>query len=163
MTRRASIVVISLAATGIAVFHQSSGWSQVTPARAAKSIVVPANQEWVDSGVFVSGGQRVCLAALGQWRVSIGAAPWSGPMGYPHACPPACAMPGANHAGLIARVGPNTPVFVGQQFVFYSLWSGNLQFEINDEMGAFGDNRGSVDVLIRVDQPCRFDSDYGKP
>jgi hypothetical protein len=123
------------------------------------TITVPATSPWVDSGLSVSGGETLCVAASGTWKADP-AQPLNGPMGRAEACDPAssgCPLH-ANHASLVARVGTNAPFLVGNGFRFpvNGTWSGSVQFMINDDIGILGDNSGSMAVLVaKGNAACR--------
>jgi hypothetical protein len=145
---RTSVVIVALALTA-ALGAPPSNAEAVTTA-AGMTVTVPANRPWTDGGVDVSGsvtlhaegkinvggpevdlspaGSRVCTASptrySGQWTA-----------------------PGLPCWSLIARVGGYSPFAVGDGGTFI-VPTGRLYLGVNDETGAYGDNRGAWTVRV---------------
>lgn len=113
---------------------------------------VQANIPWQGTGVSVDPGQFVCVAAAGLW--SHGAqgvqaiTPFYGPQGFgkdePNTVPEVVSRTGA----LIGKIGANAPFLIEKRLCFMPSASGELSLQMNDEPGAFDNNRGSMHVQI---------------
>lgn len=113
---------------------------------------IQANVPWQGTGISVGPGQFVCVAADGLW--SHGAqglqaiTPFYGPKGFgkdePNTVPEVVSRTGA----LIGRIGNNAPFLIEKQLCFIPSASGELRLSMNDEPGAFANNRGSMHVQI---------------
>lgn len=113
---------------------------------------IQANAPWQGTGVSVSPGQFVCVAADGLW--SHGAqgiqaiTPFYGPKGFgkdePNTVPEVVSRTGA----LIGKIGTNAPFLIEKQLCFIPSTTGELRLQMNDEPGAFDNNRGSMHVQI---------------
>jgi hypothetical protein len=113
---------------------------------------VQANVAWQGTGVSVGPGQFVCVGADGLW--SHGAqglqamTPFYGPEGFgkdePNTVPEVVSRTGA----LIGRIGANAPFLIEKQLCFIPSAPGELSLSMNDEPGAFANNRGSLHVQI---------------
>jgi hypothetical protein len=145
---RAVMVCAAVAATGVGTL------SAAEPANKAETEcrTVQANAPWQGTGVSVSLGQFVCVAADGLWshgEQGIQAiTPFYGPQGFgkdePNTVPEVVSRTGA----LIGRIGTNAPFLIEKQLCFIPAAAGELRLQMNDEPGAFGNNRGSMQVQI---------------
>ncbi len=111
-----------------------------------KSVDVRANVEWVDTGVDVAEGQSLNISATGQWSNSgppaVGANGW-GPYD-------GTVLAGAPIAALIGRVGDRL-FLVGAAWGGRAPAAGRLYLGINDTSGTYGDNQGSLAVIIHLE------------
>lgn len=113
---------------------------------------IQANAAWQGTGVTVSPGQFVCVAAAGLWShgpQGIQAMrPFYGPQGFgkdePNTVPEVVSRTGA----LIGKIGTNAPFLIEKQLCFIPGAPGELSLSMNDEPGTFNDNLGSMHVQI---------------
>ena len=113
---------------------------------------VQASAGWQGTGVSVGPGQFVCVAADGLWShggQGIQAiTPFYGPEGFgkdePNTVPEVVSRTGA----LIGKIGANAPFLIEKQLCFIPAAPGELSLSMNDEPGAFGNNRGALQVQI---------------
>lgn len=113
---------------------------------------IEANIPWQGTGVTVSPGQFVCVAAEGLWSHGSqgiqAITPFYGPKGFgkdePNTVPEVVSRTGA----LIGKIGTNAPFLIERQLCFIPEASGELSLQMNDEPGAFGNNRGRMHVQI---------------
>jgi Ca2+-binding EF-hand superfamily protein len=120
-----------------------------TAGQTARTLVVPATQRWVDSGIDVRAGQVIQVQADGNIRMSDntndGANPsgsWSGR----HAA--AAPFPDRPAGALIARVGNSSPIFVGDNGEISAVTGGRLYFSVNDDH--LPDNSGEYRVTVSI-------------
>jgi hypothetical protein len=117
-----------------------------------KAVSVPAASPWVDSEIFLQGGETVAIRAAGYWKPDP-AKSGVGPMGRAEPCDPmsaGCPIH-VNNGAVIARVAASgSPFFVGDDFRFVvnPTWTGNLQFQINDDN--LEDNSGEMELTVDV-------------
>lgn len=118
-----------------------------TAGQAARTVVVPATQRWIDSGIDVRAGQVIEVQANGNIRMSDdtndGANPsgsWSGrrAAGAP--------LPDKPAGALIARIGNSSPIFIGDNAEISAVTSGRLYFSVNDDH--LLDNSGEYRVTV---------------
>ena len=116
-----------------------------------RSVVVPANVEWFDTGIDVRASVVFMLQidATGQWTNAAGGQP-VGPRGYGTLKLPSATAPNQPFASLIARVDQTT-FGIGDRFRKRSPATGRLYLSMNDIPGTFGDNTG--EMVVVVDQP----------
>ena len=113
---------------------------------------IQANLAWQGTGVSVSPGQFVCVAADGLWshgQQGIQAiTPFYGPQGFgkdePNTVPEVVSRTGA----LVGKIGTNAIFLIEKQLCFIPAATGELLLSMNDEPGAFANNRGSMQVQI---------------
>lgn len=124
----------------------SSSGSTAQPSGASKSVEVPANQTWVDTGLYVNKGDSVWFTVTGQ--VYMSQSQRVGPDGVPNSLnrkdnP----LPSANSGALLGRVG-NQMFLIGTTTDPISIpASGRLMLGINDDNHR--DNRDAFQVTIR--------------
>jgi hypothetical protein len=121
-------------------------------------VTVPANQEWTETAVALTAGEKVSIAAAGEIDVNngslvqpIGRKFFQGPAGagtcgneqYAHTFP----APGVNCYGMLFKIGATgVPFPVGKKIAFRSPVSGVLYLGVNDDQ--VGDNSGSWSATI---------------
>jgi tetratricopeptide (TPR) repeat protein len=110
-----------------------------------------AKQEWQNSGVMVKVGDQISVFALGRWShgTQDGGMPYYGPEGYNKYDNDAL-LRTAKVGSLICRIGSGTPFAIGTGTSFTANIEGQLQLSMNDVVGKFGNNDGSVAVQIEV-------------
>jgi tetratricopeptide (TPR) repeat protein len=118
----------------------------IIPTRRVVAATVQANGEWQNSGVTVQAGQRITLAASGRW--SHGQSNY-GPEGYDK-YDNSAVLPSAKIGSLIGRIGSGRPFLIGTSLSLTANDDGVLQLSMNDAVGTFGDNDGSVTAQIDV-------------
>lgn len=120
---------------------------------------VPADIEWVSTGIFLEEGQTVHLKSTGKaitGPINVYRGKPSGPEGSPglgcgqyEGAPPPCALDDAPYAALIGRIGPSgDPFLIGGASSFTSPASGNLYLVVNDNLGTYSDNQAGFTVLF---------------
>jgi hypothetical protein len=127
---------------------QARGLDQRVGYRALpRTLDVPANVLWVDTGVDLKEGQGLVIQASGQWSNS--GPPSKGPEGFAGYHYPGT-VADADLAALIARIGER--VFqVGAGYRGKAPASGRLYLSINDTPDTFGDNEGTLSVTINLE------------
>jgi Ca2+-binding EF-hand superfamily protein len=120
-----------------------------TAGQTARTVVVPATQRWVDSGIDVRAGQVIQVQADGNIRMSDntndGANPsgsWSGRRAA------AAPLPDRPAGALIARIGNSSPIFFGDNGDISAVTGGRLYFSVNDDHLA--DNSGEYRVTVSI-------------
>ena len=120
-----------------------------TAGQTARTVVVPATERWVDSGIDVRAGDVVQVQAEGNIRMSgnntDGANP-SGSFSGRHAS--AAPLPDRPAGALIARIGNSSPVFVGDRGEISAVATGRVYFSVNDDH--LPDNSGEYRVSVTV-------------
>jgi len=132
----------------------------------ADAILVPANQEWVDTGLELHAGESVGMTATGR----VVCVPLKsaadveqqavGPQGtflysdaisdQPFPLPAAASGPAPAFA-LIGRIGDGPAFFVGERMNHVATRSGQLQLRVNDFNPA--DNGGGFEVQVTAGRP----------
>jgi hypothetical protein len=145
---RAVLVCAAVTATGVGTLRAAE------PQHKAENLcrTIQANAPWQGTGVSVSPGQFVCVAAHGLWShgpQGIQAMrPFYGPQGFgkdePNLIPEVVSRTGA----LVGRIGTNAPFLIEKQLCFIPGSPGELRLQMNDEPGIFDDNQGSMQVRI---------------
>lgn len=148
-------------------------FTPVEPRTTVDAVVVPANQEWVDTGLQLRAGESVGLTATGR----VACAPVKsaadfeaqavGPQGTflysdavsdkPFPLPAAASGPAPAFA-LIGRIGDGPAFFVGERMNHVAARNGQLQLRINDFHPA--DNSGGFEVQLmagRRIEPIAFE------
>jgi hypothetical protein len=118
------------------------------PAAGPRTVQVPATAEWFDTGIVLSAGQSLSITASGRW--SNAGAPDKSPEGFPGYRYAGTIVADAPLASLVARVGGEA-FYVGGQFTGASPGAGTLLLAINDVAGTFGDNEGSLQVVVATE------------
>jgi len=121
------------------------------------NINVPANEVWLNTGVYLAAGQTLIISASGKVNTNGGKASGNtlSPDGQANN-PPCytidsdCLMPGVFCGTLIGRIGNGVPFKVGSQFEMLISSDGTLYLAVNDNAGYFKDNSGAFSVIITV-------------
>ncbi|HEX6033801.1 MAG TPA: hypothetical protein VFY83_05170 [Anaerolineales bacterium] len=128
---------------------------------ATTPIRIPANVEWVSTGIWVEEGQTISLSTRGKaitGPLNIYPGAKSGPdgqiwnlgCGQYEVAPPPCALDDAPYGALVGRVGPSSdPFLIGGSSSFISPASGYLYLAVNDNLGFYSDNLSGFTVLFR--------------
>lgn len=136
------------------------GTSSSPVSAATEPIRVPADVEWVSTGIFMEEGQTVSLFTQGlviTGTPNIYKGSKSGPNGQVwnlgcgqyEGAPPPCALDNAPYGALVGRVGPfGEPFLIGGAPTFVSPASGNLYLAVNDNLGFYSDNLSGFTVLF---------------
>ena len=114
------------------------------------AVDVPAEVEWVDSGVTLEKGQRAVVTATGRVLTDPVRHPDERytPQGAPQTgASPGDPVPNVNHAALLGRVGSQL-FFIGAGPTTVSGMEGRLMLRVNDD--GVADNVGKYRVIIRV-------------
>src|SRR6266496_4963102 len=121
----------------------------VAPLHAQLTIAVPANQEWVDTGMDVmQGDQVVFLNRGGQWSNGGKAPRYVSARGFDGVRLPNSRLPDAPLAALIGHVR-NSIFLVRFDYQIQMPAAGRLYLGMNDVPGTYSDNLGNVSVSIR--------------
>ena len=118
----------------------------------AQSVRVPANREWMESGIVVTAGQRLVIDARGTWSIKRAKSAWLSPAGERELRSTHALVPFAPLGGLVGRLGDRV-FYIGEHHAESVQAGGTLLLSINDEKGNFGDNTGAVIADISVTQP----------
>ena len=114
------------------------------------TVFVPADQ-WTNSGISVSTGDRVCIWGFGLARFTDNPnrnLSYYGPGGMP-AFNPTYPVDDAPTYCLIAKIGSSgTPFGVGTYWEFTAQSNGSLYFGVND--GTLSDNEGFFTAIVAV-------------
>lgn len=113
-----------------------------------EAIEVPANVQWVDTGISLKQGQRFHIEASGQW--SNAGPPALGPGGFNGYLYSGTLLGTASLGSLIGKVSGNM-FEVGANFDGKSPALGELYLTINDTPSTFSDNQGKLIVKITVE------------
>jgi hypothetical protein len=136
------------------------GTSSFPAFAATEPVRVPADVEWVSTGIFVEEGQTIYLVTHGlviTGTPNIYKGSKSGPdgqvwnlgCGQYEGAPPPCAMNDAPYGALVGRVGPfGEPFLIGGASSFVAPASGNLYLTVNDNLGFYSDNLSGFTVLF---------------
>ena len=146
------IFVLALLMSGISV----------KPVKARAILVrVPANVEWVDSGIDVEAGETYSFKTKGKaitGPLNVFPDAKSGPGGQATLCGvdggavpgQTCVLFGAPFGALIGKIGIGGPPFLiggASSFVFGS--SGRLYLAVNDFTGTYFDNHAGFTVIFK--------------
>lgn len=129
-----------------------------------RTLAIPADAGWVDTGVYLETGQTVLVNANGEIFID-GTTPEFrnvGPNGNDIICDREeiekatnqkfsidCLLKGASFGAVIGRIGSNKPFSVGSTTSITAADSGNLFLAINDCCD-FTDNTGAYNVVITL-------------
>jgi hypothetical protein len=114
---------------------------------ARSATMVPANQQWTDSGTDLRPGQQVRLLASGEIYSAPGVR--NDPDGALDQDQALSLLPATGHAALIAKIGDEgVPFPVGERASVRAPRGGRLYLGVNDL--AFRDNSGYYQVEIVV-------------
>jgi len=132
---------------------------QRDPRFTERRLQVSSRGKWRNSGIDVSPGEVVMIEVEGQWSCG-SKGEMAGPDGYPndqqffhyYIRPDLAPRPYKkfNYGALLVRVGSaDTVAAVTRDFKARIRSGGSLQFGINEEESAHGDNSGALTVTIR--------------
>lgn len=111
--------------------------------------------EETKTGLVVAAGQRITISATGKWCWGVGASDCPGPDGTPGR-PTSSELPvvvqGASFGTLSMRVGSLARA-VGSKLETTSPGCGELVLFMNDRPGYYGDNSGSLKVVVELSPP----------
>ncbi len=144
-------VVMSVLAIGTAhVFAQSSRGPSAAPPN-ARSVVVPSNVVWTNTGINVTRGQGLRFEPSGEIMLSFNGDDISRPSGtvnlrHNDKAP----IPTAPHGALIGRIGNGRPFAIGDTTNAFDMsTTGKLFLGVNDDHVA--DNSGNF--VVKIWQP----------
>ena len=147
------IFVIFVLAFLVSGFFVKPAEARATPVR------VPADVEWVDSGIDVLVGEILTLKAKGiaiTGPLSEYPDAKSGPGGqittcYDYALPgKVCMLDGAPFGALIGKIGlGGSPFLIGGAADFTAGANGWLYLAVNDYIGTYGDNHAGFTVIFK--------------
>jgi hypothetical protein len=127
---------------------------------ATSPVRVPADAEWVNSGILVEADQTIYLetqgvaitAPLRSYRGAISGPDgqwWNEDCGDYVGAPPPCAMDYAPYGALVGRVDPDgSPFLIGGESSFTPPASGTLYLAVNDNENYYMDNLAGFTVLF---------------
>jgi len=125
--------------------------NRLDPTEASRVVRVDARERWTDTGIFVPAGAVVTIDAEGQVQMSTDGNDVASPAGSRTGrLAPDAPVRDQSAGGLVARIGNDTPRFVGQRGSMSSRVSGQLYLTVNDDHLA--DNSGEYRATITVRQ-----------
>lgn len=149
--RISTILAIALAALASAGIVQVQ--AKTTPIR------VPAESDWVNTGIMVYAGYEIELKVNGQAITGpLNEYPDAkgGPEGQSYLCTDfgyteyACALEGAPYGALIGRIGVDgEPFYIGDASSIFPSADGMLYLIVNDNTMLYGDNNNGFTVLFK--------------
>ena len=105
-----------------------------------------AHLEWQPTGAIVKAGQQITIQASGGWKHSEAESSYgSGGTGW---IDTNSVLPSAPVGSLIARIGRGQPFEIGTRTTLVADRAGPLQLSMNDSIGMFGNNEGSLVVQL---------------
>ncbi|HKY21078.1 MAG TPA: hypothetical protein VJM31_07655 [Vicinamibacterales bacterium] len=142
---RKPIIVPMLA--GILVSGAAQIFTQPAPAN-ARTVVVPSNVEWTNTGITVSRGQKLRFEPSGEIRLSFNPADVAQAAGVlSHRLAEKAAIPTIPVGALIGRVGKGQPFSIGDTAKALDMpTNGRLFLGVNDDH--VSDNSGNFVVKI---------------
>lgn len=119
------------------------------PGTTGLTITVPGAQPWTATGIVVTAGDRITVAATGTIFIA-GSDPGKSPAGDTSIvpCPYSVLAPSQPCWSLIGRIGDGNPFGIGTAASIVADASGPLWFGVNDE--EFGDNSGTWTATVIV-------------
>jgi hypothetical protein len=119
--------------------------------REVRTLSVPANAEWIATGVTVHKDDDIKVSASGGvTTASFSVA--SGPEGQRYICDASdCIGRSQPFAILLGRIGGAQAFVIGAAHAFRASRTGELRFAVNDKSGNYSDNTGSFDVTIVIE------------
>jgi hypothetical protein len=149
------ICVFSAGCAGIRYSDQVVAVSDLPPGEEVTSRVLAKAEEWRNSGLIVTAGNKYRIQAEGRWFIG-GFYGWTGPDGV--GCYNALSwdnnmkiVQGYSHSALVAKIGEQgQPFAVLNSYELTPASDGILFFRINDGPGWCGDNDGYMTVKIAL-------------
>ena len=125
----------------------------------AVPLTAPATSPWAgNTGLDVSAGQTLGITATGIWA----SGSWTGGANGDQSNPTPGGdyiMPNANAYSLIGKIGDTgAPFFIGTAYSSQLNATGRLYLSMNDSPDSFGDNSGSLTVVISLENPTSCSS-----
>jgi len=118
-----------------------------TGAAGARTIQVPGNQQWTDTGIDVNKGDRVTFQASGQITWDQAAGQTASPDGSGTQQRTGLPFPSAPVGALIGRIGNSAPFGIGTQTQPLTMpAAGRLMLGVNDSLVT--DNGGAFSVVV---------------
>jgi hypothetical protein len=119
------------------------------------SVTIFAKLKWQSAKLLLAKGDKVRVAAYGNWKMNPQHTHTYGPDGCEFTAGSGYILPGYPAGCLCARIGNGTPFLIGSERDFVADSHGDLQFITNDHFtagapGGFHDNTGYVCVIITV-------------
>jgi hypothetical protein len=108
-----------------------------------KTVTMPANVMWFDTGVALKEGQKFVITAEGRWWLGDSSC---GPLGTDRTTGDAL-LPNVDLGTLVARVDDESFI-VGDKMSMLSPRTGNLYLSMNAVPAHFKDNKGAIRVHI---------------
>jgi hypothetical protein len=143
-------VLFAVAAFGACI--GASNAAESDSRSAAQCRTIRANQAWQGTGITVTPGQFVCVAADGLWShggQGIQAiTPFYGPEGFAKDDPVDIPEVVSRIGALVGRIGGNAPFVIERQLCFIPAAPGELTLSMNDSPGTFGNNAGVMHVQV---------------
>ena len=137
------IYLAAQGASGVA----TSGTTTATTGSVPGAIAVPANQQWVATGLTVRKGERIGFNAQGEVQLSADANDKAAAAGSLNGRrSPGSPLSNELAGALIARIGNGQPFAIGNQTSVPMPESGPLYLGVNDD--GLGDNIGQFNVTI---------------
>jgi hypothetical protein len=138
-------IILARPATETAV--ATSGTQASTIGANGGTITVPANQQWVPTGLNVHKGDRLGVTATGTVQLSADPSDTATPAGstksrYAQNAP----LPSVLAGALIGKINSGKPFAIGSDSTFSAPDTGQLFLGVNDD--GMGDNEGSYQVTI---------------
>jgi hypothetical protein len=153
-TRPAQVALAALVAAGLTMWILTFGQSSAT-ATSEKTVSVPGNVEWTDTGIALAEGQKVTIKGEGKINPNAGSGEVT-PVGatfpqkrcgvdqYSFTGFPA---PGVNCWSMLFRIGKTgVPFLAGSKITFVSPVAGELELGVNDNF--LSDNSGAWTAKI---------------
>ena len=109
----------------------------------SKTVEIPANVQWVDTGVDLRAKQKFMIVASGSWSTGKYT---SGPIGTPGECY-GCIVPEGSRGELVAMIGKESFV-IGDKMQMSAPIDGRLYLSINEFPNQFQDNIGKVSATV---------------
>lgn len=114
--------------------------------------VYAVSNPWTDTGVFLPAGGYIDISASGSWCGNVNGNPpiWYGPEGTGNPAPSVFLVPGTYSGVLVGRIdsGSGFTVGLGGRLDASAYGVGEIWLAFNDQIGAYGDNAGFVNVSL---------------
>lgn len=115
------------------------------------NINVDVTEEWFNSGIYINAGDTLYLTGFGAFSAWSDQEIWfNASSAGAFLAGQGCTVPGYPSPAIIGRIGGAERFIVSGTVAFVSDWSGTLYFTVNDQSGAYADNRGTVIVWLRL-------------